>query len=130
MGKLPARPFREKLSALDGSGTTTFVAAVTFLLLATQFGAQGYGWSNWRVIMSFILIAPLLLVFFYIQHRRQDDAILPPRITISRNVLFGMLFSATNNGALAIVEFYVSQSVLVFVHFNKHAVLDSEVCQP
>lgn len=108
MKKPQACSLREKLSSLDILGTTTFVAAVTCLLLATQFGAGRYAWSNWRVVLLFILVAPLLAAFFFLQYRRQDRAILPPRIAISRNILFGMLFSAANNGALSIVEYYVS----------------------
>jgi hypothetical protein len=50
------------------------------------------------------------MAFFYIQHHRQEDAILPPRVTISRNVLFGLIFSSANNGGLSIIEYYVSLS--------------------
>ncbi|KAI1125778.1 MFS general substrate transporter [Nemania abortiva] len=107
MPKPESRPLREKVSSLDFLGTTTFVSAITSLLLATQFGAGKYAWSNWRVILLFVLFAALLIVFFYIQHRRQEQAILPPRITISRNILFGVLFSSANNGALSIIEYYM-----------------------
>lgn len=46
MLKLELRPLREKLVLLDFLETTTFVSAVTSLLLATQFSATKYAWSN------------------------------------------------------------------------------------
>lgn len=110
MSKPERRPMREKLSRLDIVGTTIFVSAITCLLVATQLGAAKYAWSNWRVILLFILFGIMLIAFFYLQHYRQDRAILPPRITLRRNVLFGLLFSACNNGALSIIEYYVSHS--------------------
>jgi MFS family permease len=110
MSKSDSRSLREKLSSLDFLGTTAFISAVTSLLLATQFGATRYAWSNWRIILLFVLSASMLMAFFYIQHYRQDDAVLPPRVTVSRNVLFGILFSSANNGGLSIIEYYVSHS--------------------
>lgn len=101
-------PFREKVSRLDLFGTATFVPAITSLLMAVQYGGGKYGWSNWRVVLLFNIFAMLLAAFCYLQYRRQDRATLPPGIILRRTVLLGVWFSFCNNGALSVIEYYVS----------------------
>lgn len=99
---------KTKLHDLDCLGAGAFVVAMTCLLLAVQWGGGEYSWSSWQVIVPFVISILLLLVFGLTLHRRRDRAILPPRILLQRNIVFGCIFSCCNNGALAIIEYYVS----------------------
>ena len=98
----------ELARSLDLGGTAVFVSAFTLLILALQWGGKQYPWSDWRVLLPLGLSGALTLVFAHLQTRLGEKATMPPRILCRRSVLFGFLFAACNNGALSIVEYYVS----------------------
>jgi len=81
---------------------------IVFLMMGLQWGGSRYGWQNWRIILLFILFVALLVGFAYVQHRRQDKAILPPRILKNRTVLACALFACCTNGMLAVTEYYIA----------------------
>jgi MFS family permease len=98
----------EKLTQLDVLGMTFFVPSITSLMLGLQWGGTKYGWQDCRIIAIFCVFAVLLLLFGWLQYRKQDRATLPPRIISQRNIIFGFIFSCCNNAALSIIEYYVS----------------------
>lgn len=103
-------PLREKLRRLDLLGTAVFVPSIVSLLLALQWGGNKYGWRNARIISLLILFVILLVVFAYIQYRRQDLATLPPRIITQRSIMAGMFFAVCNNASLGVINYYVSET--------------------
>ena len=100
--------FREKLKQLDIFGTLLAVPAITFLLLALQWGGTTYGWDNPIIIVFFVLGGCLMLAFGYLQYRQGDKATLPPRIARQRSIIAGLWFTACCNGVLAVTEYYIS----------------------
>lgn len=101
-------PFREKLKRLDLFGTLLVVPAITFLLLALQWGGITYGWNNPIIIVCFVLAGCLILAFGYLQYRKGDKATLPPRIAKQRSMIASVWYTACCNGVLAVTEYYIS----------------------
>ncbi|KAK5210776.1 hypothetical protein LTR41_003388 [Exophiala xenobiotica] len=101
-------PFREKLKQMDLFGTLIAVPAITFLLLALQWGGTTYGWKNPIIIVFFVLAGCLVLAFGYVQYRQGDTATLPPRIAKQRSMIAGVWYTACCNGVLAVTEYYIS----------------------
>ena len=101
-------PFREKLKQLDILGTLLAVPAITFLLLALQWGGITYGWKNPIIVVFFVLGGCLMLAFGYLQYRQGDKATLPPRIAKQRSMIAGLWYTACCNGVLAVTEYYIS----------------------
>ena len=100
-------PFREKLKKLDLPSTAIFLPSICCLLLALQWGGTTYGWSDARIIVLLITFAVSLTAFGWLQHRRQDNATLPPRILKQRSILSGAWFAGCCNASLGVVEYYI-----------------------
>ena len=98
----------EKFRRLDILGSAIFVATITCLLLALQWGGARYAWSDARVVVLLVLFAVLTVVFAYWQYRQQDAGVVPPRIIMQRSIAFGAVFAGLNNGALTVVSNYLS----------------------
>lgn len=79
-------PQREKLGQLDFIGTAIFIPAIVCLLLALQWGGSTYEWSNWRIILLFVLFGILIIAFIFVQGWRKEKATVPPRIFKNRTV--------------------------------------------
>jgi len=103
---------KARVRALDLLGTALLIPCLTCLLLALQWGGNRYGWSSWRIITSLAIFALLALAFGFLQYSRGEQATLPPRIIMHRSVLSGFCFSCCNNGALSVIEYYVSSMTL------------------
>jgi MFS family permease len=101
-------PFREKLKQMDLFGTLIAVPAITFLLLALQWGGTTYGWKNPIIIVLFVLAGCLVLAFGYVQYRQGETATLPLRIAKHRSMIAGVWYTACCNGVLAVTEYYIS----------------------
>ncbi|KAJ5191905.1 MFS toxin efflux pump [Penicillium cinerascens] len=98
----------ERLRELDLLGCFFFAPAVLCLLLALQWGGSTYSWSNARIV-AILLLAPLFFVVFcFIQHVKQDSAMLPPRIIKKKVILAGALFSLSLSACRAIVQYYLA----------------------
>lgn len=57
--------------------------------------------------MLLILFALLLIIFIYIQIRRQELATLPPHIIRQRSMAFGLIFTFCGASVLSIIDFYL-----------------------
>ncbi|KEF51059.1 uncharacterized protein A1O9_12875 [Exophiala aquamarina CBS 119918] len=97
----------ENLKQLDLLGMAFFVPSITSLMLGLQRGGTKYGWVDRPIVAVFCFFAVLLLLSAWLQCRRQDRATLQPRIISRRNIIFGFLFSCSNNAALSIIEYYM-----------------------
>lgn len=100
----------QRLRELDLLGCCFFAPAVLCLLLALQWGGSTYNWSNARIIVLLVLAPLIFMVFCFIQHVKQDSAMLPPRIIRKRVILAGALFSLSLSACRAIVQYYVRSS--------------------
>lgn len=98
----------QKLRNLDLVSTAVFVPAITFLLIALQWGGTRYGWGNDRIIVLLAVSAALIGVFVWLQTRSKEEALLPQRIVGQRSIFCGMLFVFCINTTLAVVQYYVS----------------------
>ena len=98
----------QKLRELDLLGFFFFAPAVLCLLLALQWGGSAYSWSNARIIALFILAPVLFFVFCVVQYRKQDQAMLPPRVLKKGTIILASLFSLLLAACRAIVQYYVS----------------------
>jgi MFS family permease len=101
-------PVVEKFKRLDILGTLVFVPAIVCLLIGLQWGGIKYGWTNARIIVLLVLFPVLIGVFAFMQHRKKEDATLPPRIMTQRSILAGAWYNACSNGILAVTEYYMS----------------------
>lgn len=102
-----ASAVKEISHRIDVVGTALFVPAFTLLILALQWGGSVHEWSDWRVLLPLAASVVLLCAFALVQRGAGDRGVLPPRIALRRNILFGFLFASCNNGALSVIEYYV-----------------------
>lgn len=108
---------KDKINRLDLPSLVLFIPAIVCLILALQWGGAYYAWSNWRVFVLFIISGCFLFVFGVYQYRKGEEATVPPRIFLTRTVLFGALYSFNTSGALYVVVYYVSTSELCYVSY-------------
>lgn len=88
-----------------------FIPAIICLILALQWGGIQYPWANVRIVVLLIICGVLLIIFTYIQIRRQKLATLPPHIVRQRSMVFGLTFAFCGASVLSIIDFYVSCSL-------------------
>lgn len=99
------------LLGLDYLGILTIVPSVISLLLALQLGGSMFTWSDARSIASLVVAGVLFVAFLLTQHRRGDNAMLPPRIAKLRVIYVSAIYSATLDAAYLVMVYYVSASV-------------------
>jgi hypothetical protein len=120
MLRLPKRPSTpeaqrsngEKLADLDFLGLTALAPAVFCLLLGLQWGGSTYAWSDPRIIVLLTLSPILFVAFGLIQWKKQEKAMIPPRLTRNLTLMVGAAYAFFLSAGLAIVQYYVSQRVL------------------
>ncbi|OJK04344.1 hypothetical protein ASPACDRAFT_37903 [Aspergillus aculeatus ATCC 16872] len=87
-------------------------AAPTAMLLLLKLPQMPSGnrksWNNARIIVLLVLAPIVFAVFCFIQHWKQDSAMLPPRIIKKRVILAGALFSLSLSACRAIVQYYLA----------------------
>ena len=98
----------QKLKKLDLVSTLVFVPSIISLLIALQWGGTRFGWLNIRIIILFCASLTLIGFFIWLQRRKKENALLPPRIIGQRSIYCGMLFVFCINTTLAVVQYYVS----------------------
>ncbi|KAF5255873.1 hypothetical protein FOXYS1_13686 [Fusarium oxysporum] len=104
----PVLTLKEKVKKVDFFGTLLAVPAITFLLMALQWGGTKFGWGSWQIILPLVVCALLFVAFGYLQYRQGDNALLPPRILRQRSIIAGMWYGACCEGVLAVTEYYMS----------------------
>ncbi|KAF4956541.1 hypothetical protein FSARC_11543 [Fusarium sarcochroum] len=104
----PTLTLKEKVKKIDFMGTLLAVPAITFLLMALQWGGTKFGWGTWQIILPLVVCVLLFIGFGYLQYRQGDNALLPPRILKQRSIIAGMWYGACCEGVLAVTEYYMS----------------------
>jgi MFS family permease len=112
--KSTAVGWKAQVAQMDPLGTLFFMLAIICLLLALQWGGTKYPWGNGRIIALFVLFAVLISVFIGLQIHLKENATVPPRVFLNRNVWGSAFFGATLGGAFFVLVFYVSYFSLSF----------------
>lgn len=95
------------IQKLDPVSNVIFVPAIVCLLLALQWGGSRYPWSHGRIIALFVLFGVLISIFIFIQVRKGERAIVPPRI-LKRSIVAGAWFSLCLGSSFFIIVYFVS----------------------
>ncbi|KAF2256473.1 major facilitator superfamily transporter [Trematosphaeria pertusa] len=98
----------ETIKHLDPVGTVLFLPAITCLLLALEWGAAEYPWSDPRIIALLTAFAVLFMAFIAWQYfTRKTTATVPARILFQRSVAFGGLSQFCVGATMLTVSMYV-----------------------
>jgi MFS family permease len=93
---------------LDPVGTMLFLPSITCLLLALEWGAADYAWSNPRIVALLTVFAVLFVAFAAWQYRTRDTtATVPARVLLQRSVVFGCAAQFCVGAAMLSVVLYV-----------------------
>jgi hypothetical protein len=106
-GKKTEATWREQLQKFDLYGTALFLPAIICLLLALQWGGSKYEWKSARIIVLLVFFALLSIGFVVIQWWKQENATVPPRVFMNRNVWGGALFGAMLGAAFFVMVYYL-----------------------
>lgn len=113
---LPAKPpprkhvgesFMQRVRQFDPVGTSLLLPGLVLLLLALQWGGNGYAWRSTRVVVSLVLGLVLIVVFGVSQVWAGDNGTTPPRIVGQRSIAAGAVVSLSFGSALIILTFYL-----------------------
>ncbi|EMD91142.1 hypothetical protein COCHEDRAFT_1156477 [Bipolaris maydis C5] len=105
-GKVEAT-WREQIQKFDLPGTACFLPAIICLLLALQWGGSKYQWKDGRIIALLVLFFLLVCGFLAIQWWKQEDATVPPRVFLNRNVWGSALFGAMLGASFFVMVYYL-----------------------
>lgn len=106
-GKKIEATWKQQLVKFDLEGTALFLPAIICLLLALQWGGSKYAWGSGRIVALFVIFGLLIIGFIYIQYRKQEDATVPPRIFLNRNVWGGAWFGAMLGAGFFVMVYYL-----------------------
>lgn len=102
-----ALPWQEKLKEVDLVGLGVFIPTIVCLLLAITFGGGTYQWSNWRVILLFVLAGLLFIAFVGLQIRQGDKATVPPSVAKQRTIWACSIFCFFLFGSFLAFTYYI-----------------------
>ena len=92
---------------LDLPGTAVFIIDIICCLLALQWGGSKYPWSNWRIILCFVLFGILTIVFVALQWYAGDNATVPFRIIRQRSVGSAAWFAFCLGGTFFVMVYWL-----------------------
>ncbi|KAK0630757.1 major facilitator superfamily domain-containing protein [Bombardia bombarda] len=99
--------FMAHVKRLDPIGMVFFLPGTVCLLLALQWGGSTFAWSEWRIILLFVIFGVCLAAFIASQILRPDTAMVPPRVIKQRSVAFGTSFTFFLSGSMLMLVYYV-----------------------
>jgi MFS family permease len=106
-GKKVEATWRQQLVKFDLEGTVLFFPAIICLLLALQWGGSKYEWKSGRIIALLVICALLIIGFVIVQWWKQEDATVPPRVFLNRNIWGGAWFVAMLGAAFFVMVYYI-----------------------
>lgn len=106
-GKKSEATWKEQLLKFDLEGTAVFLPAIICLLLALQWGGSTYAWKSGRIIALLVLAVLLLTAFVVIQWYKQENATVPPRIFLNRNVWGSAWFGAMLGASFFVMVYFL-----------------------
>ncbi|KAH0496738.1 hypothetical protein TgHK011_004085 [Trichoderma gracile] len=110
--RVPSKPkapasVKEQILRLDPLGTFFFIPSTVCLLLALQWGGSVYAWSNWRIILLFIMFGVCALAFACVQIKMPETASLPPKVISQRTLLCATLYMLFVAGAMMLLVYFI-----------------------
>lgn len=99
--------FMQRVTQFDPMGTSLLLPGLVLILLALQWGGNGYAWGSTQVVVSLVLGLLLLVAFAISQLWAGDNGTVPPRILSQRSIAAGAVVSLTFGSALIILTFYL-----------------------
>lgn len=103
----PPATISEQILRLDPFGTFFFIPSIVSLLLALQWGGSTYAWSNWRIILLFIMFGLCAIGFAAVQVMMPKTASLPPKVITQRTMFFGTFFMIFTAGGMMLCVYYI-----------------------
>ncbi|KAM5348348.1 hypothetical protein ACJ41O_008172 [Fusarium nematophilum] len=100
-------PVLEHITRLDPLGTFFFVPSMICLILALQWGGSTYAWSNWRLVVLFVLFGLTAVAFAVVQVMLPDTATVPLRVIKQRTMLAGAWYMFLAGGAMMTAVYYI-----------------------
>lgn len=98
---------KQQVLQLDPLGTFLFIPSIVCLLLALEWGSSIYSWSNWRIILLFILFGIIGLAFAFVQVWKPETATLPVRIIGQRSMLAGTFYMLFLSGSMLMSVYFL-----------------------
>ncbi|ATY66550.1 MFS transporter, putative [Cordyceps militaris CM01] len=105
--KKAGTPWKAQIKSMDPIGNLFFVPGIVCLLLALQWGGSEYSWSNGRIIALLVLAALLLVAFMFVQWWQKDNATVPLRVILERNMAAACLYTAFVAGSMMSIIYYL-----------------------
>jgi EmrB/QacA subfamily drug resistance transporter len=99
--------WRQRADQLDLWGTAVFIVDIVCCLLALQWGGSRYPWSNWRIILCFVLFGVLTVVFIVIQYYKGENATVPFSVIKQRSVAAACWFAFCLGGTFFVMIYWV-----------------------
>ncbi|RMJ08106.1 hypothetical protein CDV36_012291 [Fusarium kuroshium] len=99
-------PISKHITRLDPLGTFFFVPSMICLILALQWGGSTYSWSNWRLILLFIVFGLTAVAFAVVQVMMPDTATIPVKVIKQRTML-----------ACAWAMFFIGGTMMLAVYY-------------
>lgn len=100
--------WKQTAKDLDPLGTLLFLAAITCLLLALQWGGAEYSWSAPRVVALLVVFGVLFIAFCVWQYvTRHTTATIPGRILLQRSIVMGGLSQFCVGAVMMTVATYI-----------------------
>ncbi|KAF2185102.1 MFS general substrate transporter, partial [Zopfia rhizophila CBS 207.26] len=106
-GKKSEATWKEQIQKFDIPGTSLFLPCIVCLLLALQWGGSKYEWSNGRIIALLVIFGLLAIGFVGIQYWKQEDATVPPRVFLNRNVWGSAWFGSMLGASFFVLVYYL-----------------------
>ena len=109
-GKKTEATWKQQIQKFDLQGTALFLPCVICLLLALQWGGSKYAWNSGRIIALLVIAGVLAIAFVAIQSWKQEDATVPPRVFLNRNVWGSAWFGAMLGAGFFVLVYYLRKS--------------------
>ncbi|OAL53265.1 MFS transporter [Pyrenochaeta sp. DS3sAY3a] len=106
-GKKTEATWKQQVAKFDLHGTALFLPCIICLLLALQWGGSKYPWNSGRIIALLVISGVLAIGFVAIQWWKKEDATVPPRVFLNRNVWGSAWFGAMLGASFFILVYYL-----------------------
>ncbi|CAI7596834.1 unnamed protein product [Penicillium discolor] len=103
----PGLTLRQKIAKLDLLGELFLFSALICLLLALQWGGSTYAWSNWRIILLFVVFGICLITWVIVQVRTPATATIQLRVISNRSVVAAMWFMFCLASTMLMLLYYL-----------------------
>jgi hypothetical protein len=96
-----------KIRCLDLAGFLFFVPGIIMLLLAVQWGGRDYAWNSATIVSLLCGFVVMTVIFILWQWRQQNDASIPPKVFLNRNIYLASLIGFLLSGCVQTTTYYL-----------------------